>query len=106
MKTMKRMLSLFLVAVTLCGVIAMPAFAASTQAFDILSSSKYAKTYTLSSSGKTIPYTSNKLSTRGTVTYGASSSSYIDNKADELYIFDVGCTNRTYWAYVSYPTSS
>ena len=106
MKTMKRMLSLFLVAVTLCGVIAMPAFAASTQAFDILSSSKYAKTYTLSSSGKTIPYTSNKLSTRGTVTYGASSSSYIDNKADELYIFDVGCTNGTYWAYVSYPTSS
>lgn len=106
MKTMKRMLSLFLVAVTLCSVIAMPAFAASTQAFDILSSSKYAKTYTLSSSGKTIPYTSNKLSTRGTVTYGASSSSYIDNKADELYIFDVGCTNGTYWAYVSYPTSS
>lgn len=106
MKTMKRMLSLFLVAVTLCGVIAMPAFAASTQAFDILSSSKYAKTYTLSSSGKTIPYTSNKLSTRGTVTYGASSSSYIDNNADELYIFDVGCTNGTYWAYVSYPTSS
>ena len=84
---MKKVLSFLLAAVTLCGVIEILALAVSTKLFDILSSSKHAKTYTLSSSGKTIPYTNNKLSTRGTVTYGASSSSYIDNKADKLYIF-------------------
>lgn len=106
MKTMKRALSLLLVMVTLCSVIAIPALAASTTGFDILTSSNFAKTFTLSSSGKTTPYTNSNLSTRGTVTYGASSSSYIDNAADELYILDVGSTNGTYWAYVSYPTSS
>lgn len=106
MKTMKKMLSLLLVMVTLCSVIVVPALAASTTGFDILSSSNYAKSYTLSSSGKTIPYTNSNLSTRGTATYGASSSSYIDNSTDEIYILDVGCTNGTYWAYVSYPTSS
>lgn len=106
MKTMKRALSLLLVMVTLCSMIAAPALAASTTGFDILTSSNYAKTFTLSSSGKTIPYTNSNLSTRGTVTYGDSSSSYIDNGADELYILDVGSTNGTYWAYVSYPTTS
>ena len=106
MKKLKRVLSLLLVMITLCSVIAIPAFAASTTAFDILSSSNYAKTFTLTGTGKTIPYTNSNLSTRGTATYGASSSSYIDNSADELYILDVGCTNGTYWAYVSYPTSS
>lgn len=106
MKTTKRLVSLFLALITLCSVIAIPAFAASTAAFDILSSSSYAKTFVLSSSGKTIPYTSSNLSTRGTVTYGASSSSYIDNSVDEIYILDVGCTGGKYWAYVSYPTSS
>ncbi len=83
-----------------------PVFSASTTGFDILSSSNYAKTYTLSSSGKTIPYTNKNLTTRGTTTYGASSSSYIANSSDELYIMDVGSINGTYWAYVSYPTSS
>ena len=106
MKMMKRVLSLLLVMITLCSVNAIPAFAESTTGFDILSSSNYAKTFTISSTGKTIPYTNSNLSTRGTATYGASSSSYIDNSADELYILDVGCTNGTYWAYVSYPTSS
>lgn len=80
--------------------------AASTTGFNILSSSNYAKTYTLSTSGKTIPYTNKNLTTRGTTTYGASSSAYIDNSSDELYIIDVGITNGTYWAYVSYPVSS
>lgn len=106
MKTMKRVLSLLLVMVTLCSVIAIPALAASTTGFDILTNSNYAKAFTLTSTGKTIPYTNSNLSTRGTATYGASSNSYIDNSADELYILDVGCTNGTYWAYVSYPTSS
>ena len=106
MKTMKQVLSLLLVMVTLSSVIAIPALAASTTGFDILTNSNYATTFTLSSSGKTIPYTNSNLSTRGTVSYGASSSSYIDNAADELYILDVGSTNGTYWAYVSYPASS
>ncbi len=75
-------------------------------AFDNLSTSKYAKTYVLKSSGTTIPYTSKNLSTRGTVTYGKSSSAYISNKSDELYVFDVGQKNGKYWAYVSYPISS
>lgn len=106
MKTMKRILSLLLVTITLCTAFSIPANAASTTAFDILSSSNYAKTFTLSSSGKTIPYTNSSLSTRGTATYGASSSSYIDNSSDELYILDVGITNGIYWAYVSYPTAA
>ncbi|MGN0447995.1 MAG: peptidoglycan DD-metalloendopeptidase family protein [Acutalibacteraceae bacterium] len=105
-KNIKRIISIALVLVTILSTFAITASAASTTGFDILSSSKYAKTYTLSSSGKTIPYTSKNLSTRGTVTYGASSSAYIDNSSDEIYIFDVGCTNGKYWAYVSYPTSS
>lgn len=106
MKITKRLISLLLILITVVGMIAIPAAAASTTAFDILSSSSYAKTYTLATSGKTIPYTTKYLTTRGTASYGASASSYIDNAADELYILDVGCTNGTYWAYVSYPTSS
>lgn len=102
----KKIISILLVVVTLFSTFAITASAASTKAFDILTSSKYAKTYMISSSGKTIPYTSKNLTTRGTVTYGASSSSYIDNKADEIYILDVGCTNGKYWAYVSYPVDS
>lgn len=105
MKNLKKLVAIvMIIASIMCMVF--PAHAAATTGFDVLSKTNYAKTYTLSSSGKTIPYTSNKLTTRGTVTYGKSNSSYIDNKADELYIVDVGKTNDTYWAYVSYPTSS
>lgn len=102
---LKKTISILLVVVTLFSIFAVTASAASTTAFDMLTSSKYAKTYTISSSGRTIPYTNKALTSRGTVTYGASSSSYIDNAADELYIIDVGCTNGKYWAYVLYPTS-
>ncbi len=106
MKKCNRIVAMLLVVLTLCSVLVIPAAAASTTAFDVLSSSGYARAYTLSTSGKTIPYTSKSLSTRGTVTYGRSSSSYIANSSDELYVMDVGCTNGQYWAYVSYPTSS
>lgn len=92
MKTTKRIVSMLLALATLCSMLLIPSAAASTTAFDLLSSSRYAKTYT--------------LSTRGTATYGASSSSYIDNRTDELYLIDVGVSNGKYWAYVSYPTSS
>lgn len=104
--SVKKIISIALVLITVLSIFTITASAASTKAFDILTTSKYAKTYTLSNSGKTIPYTSKYLSKRGTVTYGASSTSYIDNKADEIYIMDVGCTSGKYWAYVSYPTSS
>lgn len=106
MKTVKTLVALVLVLASIVTCMVLPASAASTSGFDILSSSNYAKTFTLATSGKTIPYTNSNLNTRGTATYGASSSSYIDNAADELYILDVGNTNGTYWAYVSYPTSS
>ena len=105
-KSVKSIISIALVLITILSTFAVTASAASTTAFDILTTSKYAKTYTLASSGKTIPYTSKNLNKRGTVTYGASSTSYIDNKSDEIYIMDVGCTGGKYWAYVSYPTSS
>ena len=103
---MKKALSILLVLATLIGLISVSVCAGKTSAYNILSKSKYAKVYTLSSSGKTIPYTSKALSTRGTVSYGKSSSSYIDNKADELYLCDAGVTNGKEWALVSYPTSS
>lgn len=107
--SMKKALSMVLVLVTLISMVSVSAVsvsAASTSAYDILSTSKYAKVYTLSSSGRTTPYTSKYLSTRGSVTYGKSSTAYIDNKTDELYLCDVGVTNGKYWAYVSYPIGS
>lgn len=106
---MKKLLSILLVLTTLVGmfsVFTVTASAASTSAYDILTTSKYAKVYTLSSSGRTTPYTSKYLSIRGSVTYGKSSTAYIDNKTDELYLCDVGVTNGKYWAYVSYPIGS
>lgn len=106
----KKIISLLTTLVIVVGLIGvMPvvsAGAASTTAFDILTTSKYAKTYVLKSSGTTIPYTNKNLSTRGTVTYGKSSTAYISNSSDELYLYDVGKTNNKYWAYVSYPISS
>ena len=107
---MKKVLSILLTLVTLFGVVsvfAVPASAASTTAFDTLTTSKYAKVYTLSSSGRTIPYTNTNLTTRGSITYGKSSTAYIDNKSDELYLCDVGKNSKgTYWAKVSYPIGS
>lgn len=96
---------MLLVIVTLCSLLVFPTSAASTTAYDCLSDSKYAKTYAVNT-GTIIPYTSTSLSTRGTVSYGASSSSYIDGYNDLLYVLDAGCTNGNYWAKVSYPTSS
>lgn len=105
-KVLKRLMAGLLLAITLIPVCLTAASAASTKAYDVLTDSKYAKVYTLNTSGRTIPYTSKNLTTRGTVSYGKSASSYIDNKADELYLMDVGKTNGTYWAYVSYPSGS
>ena len=106
---MKRTISIVLSLLMFMGIFASLApqvLAASTTAYDILSASNYAKVYTLASSGRTTPYTSKYLSVRGSVTYGKSSTAYIDNKTDELYLCDVGVTNGKYWAYVSYPVGS
>ena len=105
MKHIKRAVSLMLVIATLCSLLVFPADAVSTTAYDCLSDTKYAKTYAVNT-GTIIPYTSAALTTRGTVSYGASSSSYIDGYNDLLYVLDVGCTGNTCWAKVSYPTSS
>lgn len=102
----KKIISLILAITTILTVLIIPANAVSTvNAFNVPTSSRYAKTYTISKSGRTTPYTSKYLSTRGT-TNGASSSAYIDNATDELYVMDVGVTNGRTWAYVSYPISS
>ncbi len=110
MKT-KRIVSALLAVMTVISIISCAAFtssAANTTAFSKITSSAYAKAYTLSSSGKlTTVYTSSTLKTRGTVTYGASSSSYIDCANDELYIYKIAKNSSgTYYAYLSYPTSS
>ncbi len=106
----KRIVAIFLAVVMMvCAIptIGLTASAASTTAFDILSSSKYARTYALSPNGRTIPYTSSNLSTRGTASYGANKNSYIDNNSDEIRILDVGRNNKgDYWALVSYPSGS
>lgn len=75
-------------------------------AFDVPTSSKYAKVYTLKSTGTTIPYTTSALQYRGTITNGKASGAYIDNKNDLLYLLDAGITNGTAWAKVSYPVGS
>lgn len=107
---MKKVISFLLTLVTLVGfmtAVAVPAYAAGTTAFDFLTTDKYAKVYTLASTGRTIPYTNSNLTTRGSITYGKSSTAYIDNKKDELYLCDVGKNSKgTYWAKVSYPVGS
>lgn len=106
MKKYRRVTMYILILVAICSILSLPASASSTTAFDRLNRNSYAKSYTLATSGITIPYTSKDLSRRGTTTYGESANSYIDNRSDELYVMEVGCTNDKYWAYVSYPAGN
>ncbi len=102
----KKSISAMLAVVTMLSLFSFAASAATmANAFDVPTSSKYAKVYTLATSGTTIPYTSKYLSTRGT-TSGASKTAYIANASDELYLMDVGTTNGKTWAYVSYPVGT
>ena len=108
---MKKAISILMVILTVFSSMMLftaSASAAKVTAFNKLaSSSTYAKTYTISSSGTTIPYTNKNLTSRGTATYGKSSSSYIDNRSDEIYVYSVGQNSKkVYYAYVSYPTSN
>ncbi len=103
---LKKSISAMLAVVTMLSLFSFAASAATmANAFDVPTSSQYARVYTLATSGTTIPYTSKYLSTRGT-TSGASKTAYIANASDELYLMDVGTTNGKTWAYVSYPVGT
>ena len=107
MKTKKtRILCLLLAVLTLTMSLSVQAFAAAENGFSNLSSSNYAKTFCLGTSGTVIPYTSSTLKTRGT-TSEAQSGAWIDAKSDELYIFSIGKNSSgVYYAYCSYPGTS
>lgn len=111
-KGSKKLVSVLLAVVTLfCSVFsfggsAEAATTATVNAWDTPTSTKYAIVYTVSTSGNTIPYTTSSLSTRGTITYGKSTTAYISNSSDELYLLDAGMTNGKAWAKVSYPIGS
>lgn len=77
--------------------LAIPAHAAIPS----LSSSRYMKTYPLSTSNNTYIYTSSSLKTRGTSSPYKAYNAVI-YASDEIYVYSM---NNTY-AYVSYPTSS
>lgn len=111
-KTLKRRVSSVMMAIVIMIstmlALTLQASAATTKvnAFDVPTSSKYCKTYVLSTNGTTIPYTSKDLSTRGTVTNGKANGAYIDNKTDLIYLLDAGINSKgKAWAKVSYPTS-
>ena len=96
MKTTKRLLSLLLALVTLCSVIAIPAFAAST--WPSLSSSGYCE---MISPGKISVYRDSSLKTPGTSNPARSYSAYVA-KNDKIYILKV----TESYTQLSYPTSS
>lgn len=77
--------------------------AASGQAFKLASTSTPIKSYILSKSNIAC-YTSSSLSTRGTVTAGASSTAYIA-PSDDVYIIQADTTNLK-WFKVTYPVGS
>ena len=104
MKTLKRALCLLLVFSTMCSLFVGSVSAASTTPYDALSSSCYAKVFTLATSGRQTVYTKSDLKTPGNNT--GACNAWIDCAADELWLMDVGVTNGQYWAHVSYPVSS
>ena len=71
-----------------------------------MNASTYAYAYMLSN-GHINVYTDEKLTTRGTVTSGASTVNYIDGNTDEIWLLGVGtASNNVNWAKVSYPAGS
>lgn len=102
-RKVRKVIPIMVLLVILCNFFSVTAYAASTTAYDQLSSTNYAIVYTLKTSGKTIPYTTAELSQRGTEGR-ANNSSYIDNSQDSLRLYDVGINSKgEYWAKVSYP---
>lgn len=106
MKLYRRSIAVALVLAIVFSLCSVTASAASTSAYDCLSDSQYAKAYPINT-GTIIPYTDAEFSHRGTVSYGKSSSSYIDGYNDLLYVMDVGTNSRgEAWAKVSYPVGN
>ncbi len=101
---MKKLLSILLALLFIVSLVALPVTAATKiNAYSKLSASVPARTYTIKSSGRCVPYTTKELTTRGT-TNGAQSGAYIENSTDEIYIFSVGKNSKgVMYAYVSYP---
>lgn len=95
MKTMKRMMSLVLVLVTLCSVIAVPASAAS---WPSLSTSGYCE---MIANTQINVYRDTGLSTRGTSSPARSYNAYV-SKNDKVYIFKI----TESYTVLSYPTSN
>ena len=83
MKTTKKLVSLFMVVITLCSVIAVPAFAAST--WPTFSSSSYCEYV---SPGKITVYRDSSLKTPGTCSPAKSYNAYVA-KNDKVYILEV-----------------
>lgn len=104
MNTTKRILCLLLVLVTLCSMMVPAVSAASTTPYDAFNNTSYGRTYTLATSGRQTVYTGPELQTPGNIERGACNA-WIDCAADELRVFDVGESNGSYWAFVSYPVS-
>ncbi|MBR5021015.1 MAG: RICIN domain-containing protein [Oscillospiraceae bacterium] len=104
MKPAKRTICLLLALVTVCSIIVPAVSAASITPYDALTSSRYAKVFTLATSGRQTVYTQSDLKTPGNNT--GACNAWIDCAADELWIMDVGVTNGQYWAHISYPVSS
>lgn len=100
-----RIIAIFITVMTILSVCA-AGVSASDSAFGILTSGTCAKVFTLSAGGTTVPYTTSALTVRGTASYGKSSTAYIDNANDELYIYSVGTGANGAYAYVSFPTSN
>lgn len=96
MKTTKRMLALFLVMVTLCSVIAVPALAATS--WPSLSSSGYCE---MIAPGKINVYRDTALKTPGTCSPAKSYNAYVA-KNDKVYILKVTGS----YTMLSYPVSS
>lgn len=96
MKTTKRIVSLFLTIMTLCSVMAVPAFAAS--AWPSLSSSGYCE---MIAPGKVPVYRDSGLTTPGTSSPAKSYNAYVAPN-DKVYILKVTGS----YTQLSYPTSS
>lgn len=106
MNIYKRSIAVALLLAIMLSLCAVTVSAASTSAYDCLSDSKYAKAYAVNT-GTIIPYVDADFSYRGTISYGKSSSSYIDGYNDLLYVMDAGINScGEAWAKVNYPAGS
>lgn len=99
--TIKRVTALVLALVLCFSTLPTIAPTASADTYSGLSESKYAKVFTLATSGRVTVYTASDLKTPGN-NRGACNA-WIDAAADELWLFGVGVTNGQFWAKISYP---